>query len=99
MTGYKCAITNMNAKNFTCKVDLGDNITYSSQEFRSTSFKLSSGDVLHVEDIIYVPGSKNNLLSVSVLEGKGFIVIFMDNQALLWPKNKDLKSHAMIGVR
>ena len=38
MTGYKCAITNMNAKNFTCKVELGDNATYSSQGVQSTSF-------------------------------------------------------------
>ena len=99
MIMYKCTITNMNVKNFTCKVELRDNATYSSQGVRSTSFQLSSGDVLHVEDILYVPGSKNNLLSVLVLESKGFIAIFMDNQALLWPKNKDLKSHAMIGVR
>ena len=60
---------------------------------------MSSRDVLHVEDILYVLGSNNKLLLVLVLEGKGFIVIFMDNQALLWTKNKDLKSHAMIGVR
>ena len=37
MTGYKCAITNMNAKNFTCKVELGDNATYSSQGVQYTS--------------------------------------------------------------
>ena len=60
---------------------------------------MNSRDVLLVDEIQYVFDLKKNLLFVSVLEDKGFRVIFMDNQALLWPKNIDLNSAAMIGVR
>ena len=48
---------------------------------------------------MYVPGQKKNLLSISVLEDKGSRVIFMDNKALLWPKNINLNFTVVIGVR
>ena len=41
---------------------------------------------------------KRNLLPISVLEDKGFRVIFMDNKVLLWMKNKHLNYVVMIGV-
>ena len=64
-------------------VELRDNSTYFIQGVGSTSFQLSLGDTLHMEDILYVPGLKKNLLYVYVLEDKGFCVIFMDYQAYL----------------
>ena len=54
---------------------------------------------MHVEDIIYVPILKNNLVSILVLEYKCFQVIFMDNQPLLWLENKSLDIVVVIGVR
>jgi len=54
---------------------------------------------LHIEEILYVPGLKKNLISVAVLEDKGYRVIFMDKKALLWPKNEELSSAIVIGVR
>ena len=38
MTRYKSSITDLKEKNFTCKVELGDNATYLSQGVQSTSF-------------------------------------------------------------
>ena len=58
---------------------------------------MSSGDVLHVEDIIYVPGLNKNVLSVSFLEYKGFQVIFKENKAYLWPKNQNIDIVVVIG--
>ena len=52
-----------------------------------------------MEDIRYVPGLKKNLVYVSILEGKGFRVIFMENQAYLWPKNQNIYTANIIGVR
>ena len=73
MSGYKGALSNLKEKQFACKLELGDNSTYLIQGVGSTSFQLSLGDTLHVEDILYVLGLKKNLLlSVSVLEDKGF---------------------------
>jgi hypothetical protein len=33
------------------------------------------------------------------LEDKGYRVIFMDKKALLWPKNEEISSTIVIGVR
>ena len=79
-------------------VELGGNSTYSIQGVGSTSFQWSSGDTLKVEDILYVPRLKKNLIFVSVLEYKGFYVIFLENQAYLWPKNQNIDNTNVIGV-
>lgn len=80
-------------------IELGDGATYAIQGVGSTSFQLDSGIVLHIEEILFVPGLKKNLLFISTLEDKGFRVIFMDGKALLWPKDGDMSSTVMIGVR
>jgi len=36
-----------------------------------------------VKDVLYVPELKKNLLSVSVMEDKGFVVEFQKGQALI----------------
>ena len=51
------------------------------------------------EEILFVPGLKKNLLSILALEDKGFRVTFMDGKALMWPKDGDMSSSDMIGVR
>jgi hypothetical protein len=65
----------------------------------STSFQLDFGIVLHIEETLFVLGLKNNLLSTSTLEDKGFQVTFMDGKALLWPKDGDMNSIIVIGIR
>ena len=87
MSRYKGTISVLKEKQFTCMVELGDNYTYSIQGVGYTYFHLISGDTLHVEYIIYIPGLNKNLLSVTILEDKVFRVIFMENQAYLWSKN------------
>lgn len=65
----------------------------------STSFQLDSGIVLDIEEILFVRGLKKNLLSISALEDKGFRVTFMDDKALMWPKDGDVSFADVIGVR
>ena len=98
MSGYKGAISNLKEKQFAFMIEFGDDSTYSIQGVGSTSFQLSSRDTLHVEKIIYVPGLKKNLLYVSVLKDKGFQVIFMENQAYLWPTNQNIDTATVIGA-
>ena len=70
MTRYRNAITNIKEKKFICKVDLGYNTSYLIQGIGSTSFWLSLGDIIHVEDILYVPSLNNILLPYLVLKYK-----------------------------
>ena len=52
------------------------------------SYKLHSRNPLKMKEVLYVPGPKNNLLSISALDKKGFRVAFIDGQVLMWPKRK-----------
>ena len=65
----------------------------------STSFQLDSRFMLHIEDILYVPGLTKNLILVGILEDKGHRVIFMEKKALLWPKDIELSSTIVIGIK
>jgi hypothetical protein len=51
-----------------------------------------------MKDVIYVPGLKKNLLSISGLEKKGFRVAFVDGQVLMWPREKTINDVVVIGV-
>jgi len=53
---------------------------------------LESGARLHVDDVLYVPGIRKNLLSVETLEDKGYWVIFKDKKAPLWAKGSHLST-------
>ena len=79
-------------------MELGDDSTYKIDGVGSTSLQLDSGADLHIDDVLYVPGLKKNLLSVAGLEDKGYRALFMDKKVLLWAKNEKLSSVVQIGV-
>jgi hypothetical protein len=99
MTGFKQNLANYQDKKFKAKVELGDDGTYDIKGFGSTSFRFHSGNVFHIDEILYVPGLKKNLISVPVLESKGYSVAFSKGKALLWSSNEDLSTAITIGTR
>ena len=50
------------------------------------SYKLKYGKSMKMKEVLYVPGLKKNLLSISNLDKKGFIVSFVDGEVIMWPK-------------
>jgi hypothetical protein len=50
-----------------------------------------------MKDVLYVPGLKKNLLSISALEKKGFRVAFIDGEVLMWAKGETLNEAIVIG--
>jgi hypothetical protein len=99
MTGNKDNLANFKNVKFSSQVELGDDASYAIKGTGSTSFQLDSGFMLHIEDILYVPGLTKNLISVGILEDKGHRVIFMEKKALLWPKDTELSSTIVIGIK
>ena len=91
MIGFKYNLANYQDKKFKAKVELGDDDTYDIKEFGSTSFQFQSGNIFHINEILYVPGLKKNLISIPVLESKGYSVAFSKGKALLW----SLLSHGL----
>jgi hypothetical protein len=90
MTGYKEILSDCEKKYFVEYVELGDDKCYKIEGVGSISFRLESRARLHIDEVLYVPGLKKNLLSVATLEEKGYWVIFKDRKALLWAKYSHL---------
>ena len=53
---------------------------------------------MKMKDILYVPGLKKNLLSISALDKNGFRVAFIDGEVLMWPRGSSLEDAVVIGV-
>ena len=80
-------------------VVLGDDVRYTVKRVGSTSLQLDSSTPLHLSDVLFVPGMRRNLVSISSLEYKGYKVAFSDGKFLAWNKNSSINSAQVIGVR
>ena len=69
-------------------MELGDGSTFDIKGVGSTKIQLDSGTLIIVEEILYVLGLKKNVISVTVLEEKGFSVSFSEGKVLIWSKQK-----------
>jgi hypothetical protein len=83
-------------KKFSQKVTLGDDYQYPIKGVGESNHKLNSGISLKMKDVLYVPGLKKNLLSISTLEKKGFRVVFIYG-VLMWAKGETLNEAIIIG--
>jgi hypothetical protein len=99
MTGYNDSLSDIVQKDSPHKVNLSDDYQYPIKGVGETSYKLDSGKPLKIKDVLYVPGLKKNLLSISALEEKEFKVIFIDGEVLMWPRGKTLDDAIVIGVQ
>ena len=99
MTGYQNCLKSLTKKNSSLQVELGDNAKYAVKAVGTTSFQLEYGNSLHINDVLFVPGLRKNLLSISALEDKGYKIEFVDGRVLTWPKGSSIDSERVIGVR
>jgi hypothetical protein len=76
---------------FSQKVTLGDDYQYPIKGVGESKYKLNSGTSMKMKDIHYVLGLTKNLLSISTLEKKGFIIAFIYGEVLMWAKGKTMK--------
>jgi hypothetical protein len=69
-------------ENSQLHVELSDNTKYAVKGVGTTSFQLKSRKILKMSEVLYVPGLKKNLLSISTMEDRGYAVEFVDGQVL-----------------
>ena len=67
-------------KETNLKSVLEDNATYTVKGIGIVTLHLNQGQVLHLQDVLYVPDLKKNLVSISAMEDKGFKVAFIDGK-------------------
>ena len=52
---------------------------------------------MKMNDVLFVPGLKKNILCISALDAKGIRVAFVDVQVLMWPKGNTIDDVVVIG--
>jgi hypothetical protein len=89
MTSQRNILSYLAEKNFPQKVTLGDDYQYPIKGVGESNYKLDSRTPMKMKDVLYVPGLTKNLLSISALDKKGFKVVFIYGEVLIWPKQKN----------
>ena len=97
MTSFKESFEKPSEHNSPYKVKLGDDYQYPIKGSDESSYKLDSGNSMKMKDVLFVPGLKKNLLSISALDAKGMRVSFVDGKVLMRPRGKTIDDAIVIG--
>ena len=62
-------------------------------------FQRESLAPLILKDVLYVPGLKKNLVSISCIEDRGFVVLFEKGQVYIYPQGGSRADSRVIRVR
>ena len=52
---------------------------------------------MKMKNVLFVPGLKKNLFSISTLDAKGMIFAFIDGQVIMFPNGKTINDVVVIG--
>ena len=97
MMGFKESFVKLSEHDSPHKVKLGDDYQHPIKGSGESSYKLDSRKSMKMKDVLFVPGLKKNLLSISALDEKGMRVSFIDGQVLMWPTGKTINNAVVIG--
>jgi hypothetical protein len=81
------------------EVVVGDDWVVKAVSCGTLSFQRESLPPMLLREVLYVPGLKKNLVSVSAIQKRGYEVLFRDGQMLLFPKGSSITSTKVIGTR
>eukprot|EP00253_Pinus_taeda_P034531 PITA_34531 len=76
MSGNREFLSQLEEKDLQVHIELGDNGEYATKGVGTVGFERDFGSTLHLKDVLYVPRLKKNLVSVAILEDKGYDVVF-----------------------
>ena len=97
MTRFKESFVILSKHESPHKAKLGDDYQYPIKGSGESSYKLDSGKYMTMKEVLFVPGLKNNLLSISSLDAKGMRVAFIDGQVIMWPRGNTIDDAVVIG--
>lgn len=64
-------------------IELGDDGQYAAKGVGIVSFQMELGNPIYLRYVLYVPGLRQNLVSIDTLEDKGYDIIFSRGKAYL----------------
>jgi len=97
MTRDKYLFTDVDEKDLGVHIEMGDDGRYSATGIGTISFERESGKPFILKDVMHVPGLKKNLISVAMLEDKGYDVVFSKGKAFL--RHKTTGQTRRIGIQ
>lgn len=65
----------------------GVNESYLGKGVANVTPQLNEGNMIHLQEVLYVPDLKNSLVSISEMEIKVFKVAFINGKARVWIRN------------
>ena len=78
-------------------IDMGNDVRYNVNGIGTITFEREFGNPFLLKDVMHVPGLKKNLVSVAMLEEKGYDVVFSEGKAFL--RHKKMGQTKRIGIR
>jgi hypothetical protein len=99
MTGIREHLTDLRDTEVRMEIALGDDSLVRAAGIGIVTFRRDSMPPISFRDVLYVPGLKKNLISVSTLQDRGLEVTFRGTEVLIHPKGSSLASGQVIGVR
>ena len=86
MTSDRDMFSDMSETNLELEVVLGDDTVVSAVGRGTVRFDREFMQPMYMRDVLYVPGLKKNLFSVSMIEDRGFGVYVLDGKVHIFPK-------------
>ena len=83
MTRDKELFSSLEEKDLQMHIKMGDDGGYSATRIGTVTFQRQSGKPFLLKDVMHVPGLKKNLVSIVMLEDRGYDVVFSEGKALL----------------
>eukprot|EP00253_Pinus_taeda_P003530 PITA_03530 len=96
-TGDRDLFFDLDEKDLGVHIEMDDDGRYSAIGIGTISFKRESGKPFLLKEVIHVPVLKKNLISVAMLEDKGYDVVLSKGKAFL--RSKTTGETQKIGVR
>ena len=96
MTGDRDLFTDLDEKDLGVHIEMGDDGRYSATSLGTIFFERESGKPFILKDVMHVPRLKNNLISMAMLEDKGYDVVFSKGKDFL--RSKTTGETRKIGV-
>eukprot|EP00253_Pinus_taeda_P023089 PITA_23089 len=83
MTGDKIFFSTLEEKDLQILIGMGNDEKYSVSGVGTVIFQREHGARLTLNDVKYVPGLKRNLVSITMLEDRGYDVVFREGKVFL----------------
>ena len=97
MTGAREMFSELSQAETDVEVVLGDDLVVSAVGRGTITFQRESMSPMVLWDVLYVPGLKKNLVSVSMIKDQGLGVSFLDGHVHMFPKTAGTFASVSIG--